>query len=52
LGSERGYCVVMGQKVPIERPRVRTIENQEVKLEEGLRQHSPLVNHWGDVRNT
>jgi putative transposase len=23
-GSERGYCVVMGQKVPIERPRVRT----------------------------
>ena len=31
-GSERGYCVVMGQKVPIERPRVRTIENQEVKL--------------------
>ena len=31
-GSERGYCVVMGQKVPIERPRVRTTENQEVKL--------------------
>ena len=22
-GSERGYCVVMGQKVPIQRPRVR-----------------------------
>src|SRR2546426_10126602 len=22
-GSERGFCVVMGQKVPIERPRVR-----------------------------
>ena len=21
-GSERGYCVVMGQKVPIQRPRV------------------------------
>src|SRR5215472_12436073 len=31
-GSERGYCIVMGQKVPIERPRVRTTENQEVKL--------------------
>jgi len=31
-GSERGYCIVMGQKVPIERPRVRTMENQEVKL--------------------
>lgn len=31
-GSERGYCIVMGQKVPIERPRVRTIDNQEVKL--------------------
>src|SRR5437667_1065680 len=23
-GTERGFCVVMGQKVPIERPRVRT----------------------------
>ena len=31
-GSERGYCIVMGQKVPIERPRVRTTENQEVRL--------------------
>ncbi len=31
-GSERGYCVVMGQKVPIERPRVRTTEDQEVRL--------------------
>jgi len=31
-GSERGYCVVMGQKVPIERPRVRSTANQEVKL--------------------
>jgi len=30
-GSERGYCVVMGQKVPIERPRVRT-EEKEVRL--------------------
>jgi transposase-like protein len=31
-GSERGYCVVMGQKVPIQRPRVRTTEDQEVRL--------------------
>jgi len=31
-GSEHGYCIVMGQKVPIERPRVRTVENREVKL--------------------
>ncbi len=30
-GAERGYCVVMGQKVPIQRPRVRTVENQEVR---------------------
>jgi transposase-like protein len=30
-GSERGYCVVMGQKVPIQRPRVRTDE-KEVRL--------------------
>lgn len=31
-GSERGYCVVMGQKVPIRRPRVRTVEEKEVRL--------------------
>jgi putative transposase len=31
-GSERGYCVVMGQKVPIERPRVRTSDDKEVRL--------------------
>ena len=31
-GKERGYCVVMGQKVPIVRPRVRTTEDQEVRL--------------------
>lgn len=31
-GSERGYCVVMGQKVPIGRPRVRTTDNQELRL--------------------
>ena len=31
-GSERGYCVVMGQKVPVQRPRVRTIADKEVRL--------------------
>src|SRR5215813_12752676 len=31
-GSERGYCVVMGQKVEIQRPRVRTTDEQEVRL--------------------
>jgi putative transposase len=31
-GSERGYCVVMEQKVPVDRPRVRTTEEKEVRL--------------------
>src|SRR5450432_3156429 len=31
-GSERGYCVVMGQKVPVERPRVRSTEDREIRL--------------------
>src|SRR5207302_9805887 len=31
-GSERGYCVVMGQKVPIQRPRGRTSDDQEVRF--------------------
>ena len=31
-GSERGYCVVMGQKVAIQRPRVRSVEDKEVRL--------------------
>jgi len=31
-GSERGYCVVMGQKVSIQRPRVRNAEDKEVRL--------------------
>jgi putative transposase len=32
-GTEQGYCVAMGQKVPIERPRVRdTEEDKEVRL--------------------
>src|SRR5271156_2761496 len=31
-GNERGYCVVMGQKVPIQRPRVRTTDAKEMRL--------------------
>jgi putative transposase len=31
-GSERGYCVVMGQKVPVQRPRVRSHEDKEIRL--------------------
>src|ERR1700728_4896006 len=31
-GNERGYCVVMGQKVPIQRPRVRTTDDKDVRL--------------------
>jgi putative transposase len=31
-GSERGYCVVMGQKVPVQRPRVRSTEDREIRL--------------------
>src|ERR1019366_5552949 len=31
-GSERGYCVVMGQKVRVERPRVRSTEDREIRL--------------------
>jgi hypothetical protein len=31
-GKERGDCVVMGQKVPVERPRVRTTDDREVRL--------------------
>ncbi len=31
-GKERGFCVVMGQKVRLDRPRVRTIDDREVQL--------------------
>lgn len=31
-GTERGYCVVMGQKVPVERPRVRSTDDREIRL--------------------
>jgi putative transposase len=31
-GTERGYCIVMGQKVPVERPRVRSTDDREIRL--------------------
>lgn len=31
-GRERGYCVLMGQKVPLDRPRVRSVDNREIRL--------------------
>jgi len=31
-GSEPGYCVVNGQKIPLERPRVRDTRKKEVPL--------------------
>jgi putative transposase len=31
-GGEAGYCVVGGQKVPLQRPRVRDVRNREVPL--------------------
>ena len=34
-GSEKGYCVVMGQKVPIHRPRVRSVGDEERELRLG-----------------
>jgi hypothetical protein len=31
-GSQRGYCVVGGQKVPLQRPRIRNVRQREVPL--------------------
>jgi transposase-like protein len=31
-GTQTGYCVVGGQKVPLERPRVRSVREREVSL--------------------
>lgn len=44
-GKERGFCVVMGQKVPIERSRVWTTDGQEVRLGsyEMFRRSEPLT---------
>jgi putative transposase len=32
-GKQPGYVVFAGQKIPLERPRVRTREGREVELE-------------------
>ncbi len=47
-GKERGYCVVDGQKVPIQRTRVRDKANREVKLgsHEMLQPSGPLKAVW------
>jgi hypothetical protein len=42
-GKEKGFCVVMGQKLPIERPRVRSTEDREVRLE--VTNYSIAANH-------
>ncbi len=31
-GTQNGYCVVGGQKIPLKRPRVRDVRNREVPL--------------------
>src|SRR5260370_35577964 len=31
-GSEQGYCVVLGQKVPVRGPQVRRVEDKEVRF--------------------
>ena len=31
-GSQKGYCVVGGQKVPLQRPRVRNVRQREMPL--------------------
>ena len=36
-GKQSGYVVFGGQKIPLERPRVRTREGQEVELERNWR---------------
>ena len=43
-GSQKGFCVVAGQKVPLERPRVRNVRQREVPLGsyEALQQGSLL----------
>lgn len=45
-GSEQGYCVVMGQKVPIHRPRVRSVGGEEREMHLGtyelFHRHEPL----------
>lgn len=43
-GSEAGYCVVGGQKIPLERPRVRDTRKKEVPLGSyEMLQHASLM---------
>ena len=48
-GKERGFCVVMGQKVPIERPRVRTTDDREVALDKGARSSEDRLNRHSQL---
>ena len=49
-GKQPGYVVFAGQKIPLERPRVRTREGQEVELESyGQLQHN--LQGRGDCQN-
>src|SRR5260370_27833928 len=51
-GKERGYCVVMGQKVRVKRPRVRTTDDEEVRLDgyQILHPVEPLTEHvWAKL---
>jgi hypothetical protein len=49
-GKERGYCVVDGQKVPIQRTRLRDKTNREVRLGsyELFQRHGPLEGAVGE----
>lgn len=46
-GSERGYCVVGGQKIPLQRPRVRDTRKGEVPLGSyEMMQRASLMEEW------
>ena len=51
-GKQPGYVVFAGQKIPLERPRVRTREGQEVELESygQLQQDGKLQRAVGERR--
>jgi putative transposase len=51
-GKEDGYCVIDGQKVPIQRTRLRTKDNREQRLGsyELFQRHGPLEQGvWGKI---
>jgi putative transposase len=52
-GAEQGYAVVMGQKVPVRRPRVRSTEDREIRLgsDEMFHRGEPLTETvWEKLR--